>query len=358
MRIIYAADARIPSEKAHPYQITQMCEAFAGEGASVTLLYPARANPLHTDDIWGHYGLEQNFSAERLFCIDLMPAADRLPGPLKRIGQWIAARLITLSFTLALIVRLLRERDAVIYARSAILLRSLAAAFPKRTLVYEAHTYPQTGTGLRIRRALMGRVAGVVVITEHLRERYAKLGEARLLVAHDAIRAARFAALTSDQAACRQQLGWPQDAFIAGYMGRLRTLGMGKGTGLLAEAVAALQAEGLPVRMAVVGDAAVADLRAQLPDLLATGLVPAADVPAALRAMSACVMPFPWNEHFAYYASPMKLFEYMASGTPLVASDLPSTAEIITHGENGLLVPPGDVNALAAALRTLITDPP
>jgi glycogen(starch) synthase len=53
----------------------------------------------------------------------------------------------------------------------------------------------------------------------------------------------------------------------------------------------------------------------------------------------------------------MKLFEYMASGSALLATDLPSTTEIIRDGENGLLVPPSDVEALAGALRRLRDDP-
>jgi glycosyltransferase involved in cell wall biosynthesis len=76
-----------------------------------------------------------------------------------------------------------------------------------------------------------------------------------------------------------------------------------------------------------------------------------------LRAFDVCTVPFPWTEHFAYYASPMKLFEYMASGNPIVASDLPAIAEIIQDGRNGLLVPPGDASALAGALRRLRDDP-
>jgi glycosyltransferase involved in cell wall biosynthesis len=67
-------------------------------------------------------------------------------------------------------------------------------------------------------------------------------------------------------------------------------------------------------------------------------------------------MPFPWTEHFAHYASPLKLFEYMASGRAVIASDLPSTAEIVEDGVNGLLYPPGDVQALAAALKRLHED--
>jgi hypothetical protein len=56
MRLIYIANARIPSEKAHPYQIVQMCEAFAANSAEVSLLYPKRSNPpeLQTTDIWNY----------------------------------------------------------------------------------------------------------------------------------------------------------------------------------------------------------------------------------------------------------------------------------------------------------------
>jgi glycosyltransferase involved in cell wall biosynthesis len=52
----------------------------------------------------------------------------------------------------------------------------------------------------------------------------------------------------------------------------------------------------------------------------------------------------------------MKLFEYMAAGVAVVASDLPSMAEVVTDGETALLHPPSDVDALAAALIRLRDD--
>jgi glycosyltransferase involved in cell wall biosynthesis len=51
------------------------------------------------------------------------------------------------------------------------------------------------------------------------------------------------------------------------------------------------------------------------------------------------------------------LFEGMAMGRPVVATDTGATRHILRHGENGLLVPPGDPAALAAALRRLVDDP-
>jgi glycosyltransferase involved in cell wall biosynthesis len=67
-------------------------------------------------------------------------------------------------------------------------------------------------------------------------------------------------------------------------------------------------------------------------------------------------MPFPWTEHFAYYASPIKLFEYMVSRRAIVASDLPAFSDVIADGESALLVPPSDVDALAAAIIRLRDD--
>lgn len=373
VRLIYAANARIPSEKAHPYQIVQMCEAFADAGTDVTLLYARRRNPpdLNTLDVWEHYSIRHNFAAERIPCLDLYPLAWRLHGGLAAVVDRLATAVEIVTYHLSLLIRLAREREAIIYSRDAITAALIAFIWPRRArhTFFEAHTYASTRAGDQLRRWLARHVGGLIVITGHLHERYAAIGVLpdRLIVAHDGFRPARFT-VPGDRAHWRRVLGWPADAFVVGYMGRFHTLGMDKGLSDLADAVAALGTDGSvpPVRLALVGGPAesVEALRERLrragqpPDLiLYAGQVPAAEVPGYLRAFNVCAMPFPWTEHFAYYASPMKLFEYMASGSPLVASDLPSTAEIIRDGENGLLYPPGDKSALIAALRRLRDDP-
>ena len=82
--------------------------------------------------------------------------------------------------------------------------------------------------------------------------------------------------------------------------------------------------------------------------------VPNYEVPLWIRACDVVTIPFPSTEHYAYFASPLKLFEYMAAGTPIVATDLPSIREILRHGENGWLVEPGDPEALAEGIRMLL----
>jgi glycosyltransferase involved in cell wall biosynthesis len=59
----------------------------------------------------------------------------------------------------------------------------------------------------------------------------------------------------------------------------------------------------------------------------------------------------------ANWMSPMKMFEYLASGVPIVASDLPSLREVLRDGANCLMVQPGSVAAWAAALDRIMAQP-
>jgi len=56
------------------------------------------------------------------------------------------------------------------------------------------------------------------------------------------------------------------------------------------------------------------------------------------------------------YTSPLKLFEYMASGRPVVASDLPALREVLRPDDNAVLVEPGSADALAAGIRRIVGD--
>jgi glycosyltransferase involved in cell wall biosynthesis len=143
-------------------------------------------------------------------------------------------------------------------------------------------------------------------------------------VAHDGIRRERFASVP-DQAAARQDIGWSSDAFIVGYVGRLQTMAMDKGVGALVEALVLASKPGGGCALALIGgpDETAAEFRQRWIELgqdkgrfLYAGQVAPERVPLYLSAFDVCAMPFPWTTHFAYYASPIKLFEYMASRPP------------------------------------------
>jgi glycosyltransferase involved in cell wall biosynthesis len=87
-----------------------------------------------------------------------------------------------------------------------------------------------------------------------------------------------------------------------------------------------------------------------------TGLVAHAEVPRLLAAADIAVVPYPPMET-DLWLSPLKLFEYMASGKAVIASAVGQLTDVVHDGRNGLLVPPGDVPAMTAALLRLVGDP-
>ena len=89
-----------------------------------------------------------------------------------------------------------------------------------------------------------------------------------------------------------------------------------------------------------------------------TGLVPQEEAPDYLAACDLLASPHVANpDGTRFFGSPTKLFEYMAMGRGIVASRLEQIGEILRDEETALLVPPGDPNALAAALSRLLNDP-
>lgn len=361
-RLLYIANIRLPTEKAHGLQIMQNCEAFADAGADVTLWVARRVNTPEMQavrDPWAHYGVRRNFRLRRVPCIDLLPLVpDRNDLPAKvifHIQQW--------TFTLAALFLALVARADVIYSRDLPILLLLSFVKPRRMLAYEAHQLRTGRAGRWLQRQVARRAGTVIPVTARLGEALAAMGvnPANILVAHDGIRRERFDNPPS-RADARAALGWPAGAFIVGYVGRLQTMAMDKGVADLVEALR--QVDGAALAL-VGGPDDMADslrrrwLSSGLDErcFINAGQVQPERVPLYLAAFDICAMPFPWTEHFAYYASPIKLFEYMASRRAIVASDLPSTAEVVRDGESALLYPPGDVNALAAAIIRLRDDP-
>jgi 2-deoxystreptamine N-acetyl-D-glucosaminyltransferase/2-deoxystreptamine glucosyltransferase len=82
-----------------------------------------------------------------------------------------------------------------------------------------------------------------------------------------------------------------------------------------------------------------------------TGFVPHIDVPAVLASLDVLALPSVYEEMGSV------LVEAMASGLPVVASRVGGIPDVVEDGETGLLVPPGDADALAAALDELVADP-
>ncbi|MBU6399437.1 MAG: glycosyltransferase family 4 protein [Verrucomicrobia bacterium] len=146
---------------------------------------------------------------------------------------------------------------------------------------------------------------------------------------------------------------------VIGFVGGLRPW---HGVELLPELLRRLAEHQADVRLVVVGDGPLrSTVQGRLHELglahrsVFTGSLPHSAVPPLLREFDVAVAPYPSPDH-DFYFSPLKLFEYMACGVPVVAARLGQIAEIVRHGQTGLLCPPGDLPALAAACEHLLTD--
>jgi glycosyltransferase involved in cell wall biosynthesis len=150
----------------------------------------------------------------------------------------------------------------------------------------------------------------------------------------------------------------PRGIFTFGFVGSLKPW---HGLPVLAEAFALIHPCRPQTRALIVGDGTerenlAADLSARglLGATVFTGAVPPAAVPGLLASMDVAVAPYPRLPRF--YFSPLKVYEYMAAGLPVVASRIGQLEQTIVDGVTGLLVPPGDAAALAAALGRLEAD--
>jgi glycosyltransferase involved in cell wall biosynthesis len=87
-----------------------------------------------------------------------------------------------------------------------------------------------------------------------------------------------------------------------------------------------------------------------------TGWLPHEEVAAVIRRFDVALAPYPRPKH-DFYFSPLKLFEYMACGVPVVAGRLGQIEEVVRDGETGLLYPPDEPEALTTACDRLLTTP-
>jgi glycosyltransferase involved in cell wall biosynthesis len=151
----------------------------------------------------------------------------------------------------------------------------------------------------------------------------------------------------------------PSGTFTVGFVGSLKPW---HGLSTLVDAFALLPRAEQIARLLIVGDGPE---RSSVADKVSSyglqeavhfaGSVDPEAVPGFLASMSVGVAPYP--DLPSFYFSPLKVFEYLAAGLPVVASRVGQLAELIQDGVNGLLSPAGDAKSLAAALHRLQKDP-
>lgn len=332
VNIFYLSTSRIPSATANSVQVMQMCAAFAHLGHAVTLF--AKRSRI-AEDPYRFYGVEPVFPM-------------RFPPRLKAL---LPARLVAWRLRR----QLAAARPDLIYARNLkALLIVETLGIP---LIFEAHSPPRTPE-LQARLFARPGFRRLVVISSALKEdylaRFPALPEAKVLVAHDG------AAIAAPDGPRRLP---PSPRLQVGYVGHLYP-----GRGM--DVIAALAVQCPWADFHVVGGQPpeLDDWRLRLAsvgNVVLHGFVPHRETGAFIGAFDVVLAPYQsrvlvhgGEAETSRWMSPLKIFEYMAHGKPIVASDLPVLGEVLIDRRNALLVAPDAIAAWAEALVRLRDDAP
>lgn len=330
MRLAYISGSTIPSESANSVHVMKMCAALARCDVQVTLMGKGSGQNAFT-----HYGVDQNFMLHTSPIKPLIHGAQRL---------WQA------------VTHTLRAQPDIAYGRDIIALAYIAQQIPTMA---ELHHMPSGLARIALRQLITApHFKGLVVISNALRNdvlnHYPKLMPEDIITLPDAADPVP-AGITPVQL---------KGAFKVGYTGSLL---QGKGVELIPQ----MAAQCPDIEFHIIGGKLGhydpmrrLAITAGMQNITFHGHVPASEIPAYQAAFDVALAPY--QNHMpirngidiSRWLSPLKLFEYMAAGTPIIASALPILKEVLKDGENAKLVSPcDDVQSWIAAIKYLKDQP-
>ncbi len=330
MKITYITPSGIPSKQANTVQVMRMCEAFSQHGHEVKLLCPSQSTG-SVSDVFRYYDVEESFEIRRL--------------------PWQPFKGYQFSILAALSAY--HSDTDLVYGRS--IAGCYFSALLGLDVVYESHVpaddiHPITDRMFQ-RLTKSDNLHSLVVISEALKDYYQSkydIGD-RVHVAPDAAPRQDGTPIEAIHRADGQQVG---------YVGHLYA---GKGIQMIVDLARELSDSTFHVVGGTEQD--IEKWRSKsgdLPNLTFHGFVEPNRVPDYLASFDVVVAPYQTQVHGAggntnlsRWMSPLKIFEYMAAGKPIVCSDLPVLREVLADGQNALLRPSDDIDAWAETIREL-----
>ena len=343
MRIAAITNSRIPSSTANSIQAMKVCEALVREGHEVRLFAPAETDPAGWSELSKHYGVRHEFE------VVWKPSRKAF----RRLDYIWYARAAARQFGAALTYTWLPQSAAL-------------EAWLDKPVILEMHADVAGHLGAWwLREFWRSKRGRLLVTTAALRRRLEhstrmRFPDAAVQVAPNGVDLERYQDLSTPTES-RARLGLAE-AFTIGFTGHFYP---GRGLELLFE----LAQELGQYQFLWVGGTpeAVADWRirlrdAQLENVTLTGFVENSRLPLYQTAADVLLMPYTTSvaassgQEISEIINPMKMFEYMAAGRPIVTSSLPVIREILDE-TRAVFCPPADTAAWKAAILTLAAEP-
>lgn len=352
--LVYVLDGRLPTEKAHGNQVASMCEALGDSGVRIDLWYAYRndEHPIR-ESIFSYYGVSPKFTARMLKNVDFSFLPPKL--------RFYANRL----FFIFEILRQPWPKGAICFTRKPEIVWLMKLRGIK--VIYECHDW--FGNAASTQLFLLRGVDCVITTNRFIKEQFVQSG-----VGDDIIHVMpngvdlRCFDIPETKEEAREKIWklyempeeWKNKKVLL-YTGSFTTMRVDKGINDILLALEQIPDEDV-VFVAVGGDtmdistyeakyrALKLDTRVKLFGRTTKNIL-------ALwqKAADALLMPFPRKAHYEFFMSPLKTFEYMASGRPIIASDLPSIREILSD-ETAFFVPPDNPEELAKGIRRILKD--
>lgn len=319
MKILYLSKSPIPSRQANSIHVVNMCSALSKQHS--VLLLGAKVNDEKLVDIFSYYGIQDKF------LIDLIKRRNHI-----------------FSFVsyFEVIKKILKFKPDLVYGRSHIL--CWLAVILRLTVVFESHDPPILFKGLRrfILNQLLqsSKLKRIVVISNTLKQAYLSIEvpEELILVSHDA-------ANKNNAIPYRFE---DNQRLQVGYVGHLYP---GRGVELIASM--ALQSQWADFHIAGGMEEDINYWKkhyGEIDNLIFHGFLEPNKVQSFMRGCSVLLAPYQSAVEVAGggntvdWMSPLKIFEYMSSEVPIIASDLPSLREILIPGETCLMSKSNDTS--------------
>jgi glycosyltransferase involved in cell wall biosynthesis len=343
MRVACISTSKVPGITANAIQLMTTCDALVRIGHDVTLWLPDYGDPMDWGAAVRQYGLHNAFPIRRFPSLPILRRYDFCWRAVQAADDW----------------------GADLYYVWALQAAALAAGGGRATIL-ELHDRPTGRVGPWLfQRFLQAPARRRVLVTTHALESYLRrthdegLVMALCLYAPNGVDLTRYRSLPAPKAA-RQALGWPE-AFTAVYTGHLYR---GRGAPLMFE----LAERNPDVRFVWAGGQTehVDHWRRKseskgLGNLSLIGFVDHQQIPLVQAAGDVLLMPYEEQIEVsgggdsAPFANPMKAYEYLAAGRPIMSSDLPVIREPLNE-RNALLLPPRKVDVWQQALSRLRAD--
>ncbi|MFA5318162.1 MAG: glycosyltransferase family 4 protein [Patescibacteria group bacterium] len=334
MKLIYLTNVYIPGMWAHSIQVMKMCEAFKKIGLETELITGMKRGD--DEEIFSYYNIKTKFKITKIPYFDF---SSKGSGKLNFLMR-------TFSFIFFTKLKLLFKKYDILYIRTPL----IGIFF--NNFYLEVHELPP-----RLKqwhKKVFKKAKKIIVLTSFLKKELVNRGvqAEKIIIAPDAVNLEEFQ-INLSQAEARKKLSLPLDKKIIMYCGNFYVHDW-KGVDILLKSLEHIN----NALCVLVGghESEFNKIRKQYQskNLILIKHQPHENIPVYLKVADALILPNKkGDDNSEYYTSPLKLFEYMASGNPIVASDLPSIREVLNE-TNAVMVEPNNPEKLALGVRGVL----